>query len=83
MGKDYIQANIENLSNSASRFIETATSYARARVDLTSVETDSLQVLNNLQWLGELKLLDFLTQAGRHARVPTMIARDRLVICSC
>ncbi|KAI3983706.1 hypothetical protein MKX01_001110 [Papaver californicum] len=37
-----------------------------------------LMILNNFDWWKEVKLLDFLRNVGRYARVGTMMAKDRI-----
>lgn len=32
-----------------------------------------------MDWFGQMSLLDFLRGTGKHARVQTMLARDRCV----
>lgn len=36
-----------------------------------------VRVVNNLEWFGKMGVLDFLRVVGKHARVGTMMARDR------
>ena len=35
-----------------------------------------LQFVNNLDWFGEMRLLDFLRDVGKHARLGTMMSKD-------
>ncbi len=37
-------------------------------------------LVNNLEWLGELRLLDFLRDTGKHFTVPYMLAKDSVQV---
>lgn len=37
---------------------------------------DDALVVNNHDWVGPMSFLDFLRDVGRHARIPTMLAKD-------
>jgi tyrosyl-tRNA synthetase len=38
------------------------------------------QMVNNLDWLGELSLIDFLRDTGKHFTVPYMLAKDSVQV---
>lgn len=42
----------------------------------TCASLPDLQLLNNADWLGELKLTDFMRTVGRHMRMSAMLAKD-------
>ncbi|CAL1386011.1 unnamed protein product [Linum trigynum] len=46
------------------------------RILNSSNSTTSFVVMNNYDWWKEFKLLDFLKQVGRYARVGTMVAKE-------
>lgn len=55
-------------------------SYAELRTQTTTRLENALQppvVLNNLHWMSGMGLLEFLRTVGLHARVNSMIARER------
>ncbi len=39
-------------------------------------QSDDFRILNNLDWLGKLKVIDFLRDIGKHFSVNAMMARD-------
>jgi tyrosyl-tRNA synthetase len=39
-----------------------------------------ISLVNNIDWINDLKLIDFLTSIGKHIRINTMLSRDRLQI---
>ena len=40
----------------------------------------SAVMVNNLDWLGELRLIDFLRETGKHFTVPYMLAKDSVQV---
>lgn len=73
-----IESNTVKLTDSIQQFFSRATEYALDKAP--SLATFSqLQVVNNIDWLKELNLLDFLRSTGIHFRVNHMLARDRSV----
>lgn len=79
LGERTVEDNVKSLTSAVQRFFSAATSYASTRLGVPKA-SDSPQipaVANNVEWLGSLNLLEFLTSVGRHARVPTMIRKDR------
>jgi tyrosyl-tRNA synthetase len=76
--KTQIESNAITLTDSIQQFFSRATEYALEKAPALSTSTQ-LQVVNNLDWLKELNLLDFLRSTGIHFRVNHMLARDRSV----
>ncbi|KAG2111250.1 uncharacterized protein F5147DRAFT_610165 [Suillus discolor] len=73
--KAQIESNTVKLTHSIQQFFSRATEYALDKAP--SLATFSqLQVVNNIDWLKELNLLDFLRSTGIHFRVNHMLARD-------
>ena len=70
-------SNVESLTTAVERFFETGIKYAAERLKTSREGLTVPKVANNVEWLGSLSLLEFLTKAGRYARVPAMISRDR------
>lgn len=77
LGEQKVVDNVQSLTNATTRFFETATSYAECRLQHSLAHLRKPAVANNVEWLGSLSLLEFLRKAGRHARIPTMLRRDR------
>jgi tyrosyl-tRNA synthetase len=75
--KAQIELNTTGLTEAIQQFFFRAAEYAENRVLPTPCA--QLQVVNNLDWLKELNLLDFLRSTGIHFRVNHMLARDRCV----
>jgi len=71
-----IESNTAKLTEAIQQFFSRATEYAVDKVPSLTTCT-RLQVINNLDWLKELNLLDFLRSTGIHFRVNHMLARDR------
>lgn len=73
--KTQIESNAVTLTDSIQQFFSRATEYALEKAPSLFTFTQ-LQVVNNLDWLKELNLLDFLRSTGIHFRVNHMLARD-------
>ncbi|KIJ18687.1 hypothetical protein PAXINDRAFT_8930 [Paxillus involutus ATCC 200175] len=74
--KNQIELNTLNLVEAIQRFFSRATTYARDKLSNRGSTLPDVQVLNNLTWLKDTNLLDFLRTAGIHFRVNNMLARD-------
>lgn len=75
--KQNVVDNSSNLTAAIDRLFNSASSYASERLGLSESNLRRPTVRNNVEWLGSLNLLEFLSKAGRHARIPTMLGRDR------
>lgn len=71
-----LNANITAITKQVTRFFERGQEYASSRRKEQSGR-GRLDVVNNLDWTREIKLLDFLRDVGKRAKVNTMLARDR------
>jgi tyrosyl-tRNA synthetase len=77
-----VQSNVQHLSDAVTKFFTGALRYAQTRLSLNNDQTVDFAltpptVMNNLQWLKGVGLLEFLRTVGLHARVNSMIARER------
>ena len=81
LGKEKAVDNVESLTRAVDGFVASALEYGSRRLTSSQIRVPSSipKVSNNAEWLASLGLLEFLTKAGRHERVPTMISRDRFV----
>ena len=81
LGESKVSGNVKSLTFAIQKFFSNAQSYAACRIPglRDSESSKAPEIANNVEWLGSLNLLDFLTSVGRHARVPTMIRKDRSV----
>jgi len=71
-----VDANVRSLTTSIQNFFSGAIRYAASRT-LTAEILSEPQVTSNLDWHGSFNLLDFLGTVGIHARVNTMLNRER------
>lgn len=71
-----LQSSSGGLWLQLTRFFDRGAKYAVSRgYDRSKFGT--AHVLTNGDWLGKLKLVDFLSTIGRHVRVGQMLARER------
>ncbi|KAI0645616.1 hypothetical protein C8Q79DRAFT_1070982 [Trametes meyenii] len=71
-----IEYNVAQLTAGITAFYERAMEYAKKRLPQSSTPIASPNVQNNLNWLKDLNLLEFLRTVGFHSRVSTMLARE-------
>ncbi|KAG6380564.1 hypothetical protein JVT61DRAFT_4926 [Boletus reticuloceps] len=71
-----IELNTPKLTQAIQKFFSSAATYAKDRLSTQSSTLPPLQVLNNLSWLKDVNLLDFLRTTGTHFRVNNMLTRD-------
>ncbi len=64
LDRDTLAANVASLREQLGRFL-----------DFTPGSNAAVMV-NNLDWLGELSLIDFLRDTGKHFTIPYMLAKD-------
>jgi tyrosyl-tRNA synthetase len=64
LDRDTIAANVAGIRAQLDRFLDFSPGSGAARL------------VNNLDWLGETPLLDFLRDVGKHFTVPYMLAKD-------
>ena len=67
------------LEQNINTFFERANVYAHARLPPSGKTVHKPKVVDNREWLHDLRLLDFLRTAGVHVRLNTMLARERCV----
>jgi tyrosyl-tRNA synthetase len=58
------------------RFFERGQAYA-SKHRRGQTDRGKLDILNNLDWTGQITLLDFLKGVGKRSKVNAMLARDR------
>ncbi|KAH9949581.1 hypothetical protein B0H21DRAFT_777191 [Amylocystis lapponica] len=71
-----IEDNVVNLTAAVQRFYSRAYEYAQKRSEGPAESVRAPDVRNNIHWLKDLNLLEFLRTVGFHSRVNTMLARD-------
>ena len=68
LDRDTLEANVVALRGQLERFL-----------DFTPGSGGAVMV-NNLDWLGELSLVDFLRDTGKHFTIPYMLAKDSVQV---
>ena len=68
LGQDELMANADAIRAQLEHFLDFSPGPAQARM------------ANNLDWLGEVGLLDFLRDVGKHFTVPYMLAKDSVQV---
>jgi tyrosyl-tRNA synthetase len=63
LSREQLEANVEGIRAQLERFVE----FSGERAAL---------LVNNLEWLGELRVIDFMRDIGKHFSVNAMIQRD-------
>jgi tyrosyl-tRNA synthetase len=79
-----VESNVNSLTTSVQKFFKRASIYAEARAQMAQ-DKDVLSepvVTSNLQWHKGINMLDFLRDIGVHARVNTMLNRERYLLFS-
>ncbi|KAF9241607.1 hypothetical protein BU15DRAFT_87184 [Melanogaster broomeanus] len=74
--KAQIELNTLTLAEALQSFFSRAATYAKDKWSIQGSIIPEVQVLNNLTWLKDVNLLDFLRTTGIHFRVNHMLARD-------
>ena len=81
--RETIEYNVGQLTEGISQFFKRAMEYAEKRLSPSSTRIAPPNIQNNITWLKDLNLLEFLRTVGFHSRVNTMLARDRWVVSAC
>jgi tyrosyl-tRNA synthetase len=64
LDRDTLEANVASLRRQLERFLD------------FSPGTGGAVMVNNLDWLGDLSLIEFLRDTGKHFTIPYMLAKD-------
>lgn len=75
----HVEDNAASLKQSVEGFFTRAVGYGVRRVGHTHLGP-RVEVANNLQWHESINMLDFLQYVGIHARVNTMLNRERYAL---
>ena len=68
LDRDALAANVDAMREQLARFLDFGAGPSGARM------------VNNLDWLGDLRLVDFLRDTGKHFTVPYMLAKDSVQV---
>jgi tyrosyl-tRNA synthetase len=77
-----VEDNVNSLTTSIQNFFKRASVYASARMARSNDMLSEPVVTNNLQWHSGVNMLEFLQKVGVHARVNTMLNRERYALIS-
>lgn len=75
--RETIEYNVAHLTEAIHKFFSRAIEYTTRRISGSSDRIAPPNVQNNITWLKDLNLLEFLRTVGFHSRVNTMLARER------
>lgn len=81
--RETIEYNVGQLTQGINKFFARAMDYAEKRLPPSNTRIAPPNIQNNLTWLKDLNLLEFLRTVGFHSRVNTMLARDRYAVIAC
>ncbi|GAA5906980.1 hypothetical protein JCM6882_000018 [Rhodosporidiobolus microsporus] len=82
LAPEALAANIDGITEQLTSFLDRGVAFAQSRTRRrdggggAEPEKGSIQIVNNLDWLGKISLIDFLSTAGKMARVSTMLSRE-------
>ncbi|EJS41445.1 msy1p [Saccharomyces arboricola H-6] len=77
MESDIREDNVKSISQQLQRFFQNGLDYYNNRNGATGmVSPGKYTPRNNFSWWKDIKMLDFLTDFGKHIRVQSMLARD-------
>lgn len=76
-----IEFNAVKLVDAIHKFFNRATAYAAGKLFIPPSNFGEIHVLNNINWLKDINLLDFLRNTGIHFRINHMLGRDRHGAC--
>ncbi|KAH7888672.1 hypothetical protein F5I97DRAFT_1854505 [Phlebopus sp. FC_14] len=74
--KAQIELNTRQLTEAIQKFFNRAATYANGKLSTKESSLPGVEILNNLSWLKDVNLLDFLRTTGVHFRVNSMLGRD-------
>jgi tyrosyl-tRNA synthetase len=77
MSSDAINENKTKIVAQLEQFFQSGTKQANKYSNFQMEQLSPPQVLDNLSWTGQLTLLEFLRDVGKHAKVNVMLTRDR------
>lgn len=85
LSPEVLAHNVESITKQFTSFLERGVTFAQSRTrrrdgeEAARVDGGSVKVVNNLDWTGQMTLIDFLSTVGKMARVSTMLSRERCV----
>ena len=68
LDREALEANVASIRSQLERFLD------------FGAGEGSAQMVNNLDWLGEFSLIEFLRDVGKHFTVPYMLAKDSVQV---
>jgi tyrosyl-tRNA synthetase len=71
-----IESNVSSISAQIHRIFLSGYNFLRQNQSSPSNREVEIKLINNMEWSGGTKLIDFLVKVGKHVRVNHMLARD-------
>ena len=78
LGHETVEQNIEGITQQVKKFFDQSQQYINKRMPALSTPVQQPEIMNNITWLQNIPLLDFLRDVGKHAKVNVMVTKDRL-----
>ncbi|KPV71805.1 uncharacterized protein RHOBADRAFT_40149 [Rhodotorula graminis WP1] len=86
LSPDTLAANVEGITKQLTAFLDRGVAFAQSRTrprfggdggeGADEKSEGSVRIVNNLDWTGDMSLLEFLSTVGKMARVSTMLSRE-------
>ncbi|GAA5852968.1 hypothetical protein JCM8547_004751 [Rhodosporidiobolus lusitaniae] len=82
LAPEALAANVEGITKQLTAFLDRGVEFAQSRTrrrdgkEVEKTAEGSVRIVNNLDWLGGVSLLEFLSTVGKMARVSTMLSRE-------
>ncbi|KAK4054143.1 tyrosyl-tRNA synthetase [Microbotryomycetes sp. JL201] len=82
LSQAHLNRNIKSITLQLTEILNHGVSFAQARQQrrntfwVNEPKTGDIKIENNLNWLGSVSLIDFLSTVGKSARVSTMLSRE-------
>ncbi|GAA5958925.1 hypothetical protein JCM21900_005414 [Sporobolomyces salmonicolor] len=83
LSPEVLDANVKGITNQLTTFLDRGVAFAQSRTRRRDGSAGdeakaqgTIKVENNINWLGGMSLLEFLSKVGKMARVSTMLSRE-------
>ncbi|GAA5925640.1 hypothetical protein JCM1841_004794 [Sporobolomyces salmonicolor] len=83
LSPEVLDANVKGITNQLTTFLDRGVAFAQSRTRRRDGSAGdeakaqgTIKVENNMNWLGGMSLLEFLSKVGKMARVSTMLSRE-------
>ncbi|GAA5936354.1 hypothetical protein JCM10213_000291, partial [Rhodosporidiobolus nylandii] len=82
LAPETLAANVDAITKQLTTFLDRGVAFAQSRTRRRDGKVEeekaegSIRIVNNMDWLGGVSLLEFLSTVGKMARVSTMLSRE-------